>query len=58
MAEKKTLSQWNLHIRNYAEEMLDSLELLDKWPNAVKDAQKGWIGKSKGVNVNFELKIN
>lgn len=32
IAEKKKLSQWNLKIRNYAEEMLLGLERLDRWP--------------------------
>lgn len=44
--EKKLLSQWFLKIRSYADEMLDDLQYLDKWPEIVKEAQRGWIGKS------------
>ena len=37
--------------------MLDSLQLLDKWPDVVKDTQRGWIGRSEGTNVNFKLTV-
>ena len=37
--------------------MLEDLNHLDKWPEAVKEAQRGWIGRSEGANITFELKI-
>ena len=45
VAERKVLSQWMLKIRKYADEMLDSLDQLEKWPDAVKESQRGWIGR-------------
>ena len=38
LVEKKTLSQWFLNIRAYADEMLDELDSLDHWPEAVKES--------------------
>jgi len=55
VVEQKRLKQWYLNIRAYADEMLESLDGLDKWPDAVKEAQRGWIGKSKGAEVEFEV---
>ncbi len=52
---KKKLSQWYFKITDYAEELLDSLDTLEGWPNKVKVMQKNWIGKSVGANVDFEI---
>ena len=38
LAERRLLSQWMLNIRAYADEMLDDLDSLDKWPDTVKEA--------------------
>jgi leucyl-tRNA synthetase len=46
LVEQRELDQWRLKIRAYADEMLESLNALDKWPETVKEAQRGWIGKS------------
>jgi leucyl-tRNA synthetase len=51
----RTLSQWFLKITDYADELLDFLEKLPHWPERVKVMQQNWIGKSKGVMVNFEF---
>jgi leucyl-tRNA synthetase len=53
--EQRTLSQWFLRITDYAEELLERLETLPGWPERVKLMQKNWIGKSRGVLVNFKL---
>lgn len=50
------LKQWFLNIRSYADEMLDDLDHLNKWPDVVKEVQRGWIGKSQGTNAIFKLK--
>lgn len=51
--EQRELDQWRLKIRAYADEMLESLNTLDKWPETVKEAQRGWIGKSEGARIKF-----
>ena len=53
--EKKKLNQWFFNITNFSNELLDSLETLDEWPNKVKVMQKNWIGKSFGCEVNFPI---
>jgi leucyl-tRNA synthetase len=52
--EKKNMLQWNLKITDYAERLISDLEPLD-WPKPIKDAQKNWIGKSEGAEIDFLL---
>jgi leucyl-tRNA synthetase len=52
---RKPMKQWVLQITAYAERLLEDLEGLH-WPQAVKDMQKAWIGKSQGVEFSFPLK--
>ena len=49
------MRQWVLRITEYAERLLEDLELVD-WPASTKDMQKNWIGKSVGANVHFKVK--
>ena len=49
---KKELEQWFAKITDYAEELLDTSDLVD-WPEKVKLMQKNWIGRSTGVTINF-----
>ena len=51
--EKKIINQWSFKITDYADELLNDLNLLDGWPEQVKTMQKNWIGKSKGVLFQF-----
>ncbi|MGN0729686.1 leucine--tRNA ligase [Treponema sp.] len=51
---RRTIRQWILKITDYAERLLEDLELLD-WPESVKLMQKNWIGKSTGAEVEFEV---
>ena len=53
--EKKKLNQWFFNITKFSNELLDSLNNLDQWPNKVKIMQKNWIGKSFGCEVKFEI---
>jgi len=55
LIEKKEISQWYMKITDYAEELLDEIERLDGWPEAVKIMQKNWIGKSVGIDIDFKL---
>jgi leucyl-tRNA synthetase len=55
VVEKKTLSQWFLKITDYAEELLEGLNSLPRWPERVKLMQENWIGRSEGAEVTFPL---
>ena len=52
---KKDLEQWYLKITDYADRLLDDLDLLEGWPAKVKTMQKNWIGKSEGAEVDFSI---
>ncbi len=58
IVEKKKLSQWFLKISKYSDELLKDLESLKNWPNKVKVMQSNWIGKSTGVEIDFNLTNN
>jgi leucyl-tRNA synthetase len=53
--EKKRLSQWFFRISRYAQELLDGLATLERWPERVKTMQANWIGRSEGARVRFRL---
>ena len=46
------LKQWQLRITEYAERLIDDLDMVD-WPDSVKKMQRDWIGKSEGAEVAF-----
>lgn len=52
---QKKLRQWFFKITDYAQRLLDDLELLNDWPERVKTMQKNWIGQSAGVEINFPV---
>lgn len=54
VVEKKEVKQWFFKITEYADELLEATDALD-WSEAVKTAQKNWIGKSKGADIDFAL---
>lgn len=49
------MKQWMLKITAYAERLLTSLDKLD-WPEATKEIQRNWIGKSTGARIKFAVK--
>ncbi len=53
--ERKKLNQWFFNITKFSNELLESLDTLDQWPNKVKTMQKNWIGKSFGCEVKFPI---
>src|ERR1700677_3814905 len=55
VVERKKLAQWFLRITDYADELLEGLKTLDRWPDKVKLMQENWIGKSKGLRLNFPI---
>ncbi|HTK33301.1 MAG TPA: alpha/beta fold hydrolase [Candidatus Paceibacterota bacterium] len=64
LVEKKPMRQWVLKITDYADRLLADLDikkpngetLLD-WPHSIKEAQRNWIGKSEGAEIEFTLKL-
>ena len=53
--ERRKLSQWFLKITDFAEELLEGLGSLDKWPDKVRLMQENWIGKSQGLKCRFSF---
>ncbi|MCK5742037.1 MAG: leucine--tRNA ligase, partial [Chlorobi bacterium] len=53
--ERKPMRQWMIKITEYAQRLLDDLDLVD-WPHSTMEMQKNWIGKSEGADVIFKIK--
>lgn len=52
---QKDLEQWFFKITQYAERLLSGLDTID-WPEHIKQAQRNWIGKSEGAEIDFKIK--
>jgi leucyl-tRNA synthetase len=57
VVEKRPMRQWVLNIRAYADRMLEDLDTL-QWPEHIKEAQRNWIGRSEGAEIDFKLSID
>ena len=55
LVEKREIPQWFLKITAYAQELLDGLDALPGWPDAVKIMQRNWIGRSEGLEIQFAV---
>lgn len=55
VVEKRELAQWFFRITQFAPELLEALDGLDRWPERVRTMQARWIGRSEGARVRFEL---
>jgi len=53
--ERRELTQWFFKISDMAEELLDALDGLENWPAKVRLMQENWIGKSRGLQMSFDL---
>ncbi|MCC7167379.1 MAG: leucine--tRNA ligase [Rhodospirillales bacterium] len=53
--EKRLLAQWFLKITAYAQDLLDELGRLERWPERVRLMQENWIGRSEGLRLTFAL---
>ena len=51
---QRVMEQWFLRITAYADRLLDGLDGLD-WPDFAKRLQREWIGRSRGVEIDFEV---
>ena len=55
LVERRNIPQWFVKITAMAQELLDDLDKLEGWPEKVKIMQSNWIGRSEGVNLDFEV---
>ncbi len=55
LVEQRELIQWFFKITAFAEDLLESLDSLDRWPEKVRLMQKNWIGRSEGALIRFAL---
>ncbi len=53
--ERKKLNQWSLKITAYADELLEAIKTLERWPDRVRLMQENWIGKSQGLRFTFNV---
>ena len=54
VVEQRDMDQWFYKITNYAEDLLKGLDGLERWPDKVRTMQANWIGKSEGLQMQFE----
>ena len=55
VVEQRELTQWFLKITDFSEDLLSSLDRLDRWPEKVRLMQRNWIGRSEGLMVRFVI---
>ena len=55
LVERKEIPQWFLKITEYSDELLAELDNLTGWPDPVRAMQRNWIGRSEGLELEFEL---
>ncbi len=53
--ERKEISQWFMRITDYAEELLTEVDKLEGWPEQVRAMQRNWIGRSEGIELQFDV---
>ena len=51
---RKKMTQWMMRITAYADRLLTGLDNID-WSDAIKEAQRNWIGKSQGASIFFDV---
>ncbi len=54
LVEQREQPEWVFKITDYAQDLLDALQELDRWPEKVRLMQANWIGRSEGLIVRFE----
>jgi leucyl-tRNA synthetase len=55
LVEKREIPMYYLRITQYAEQLLAALDTLPGWPERVKTMQSNWIGRSEGLELEFEV---
>ena len=56
LVERRELTQWFFRISDMAEELLEAIDRLEKWPDKVRLMQANWIGRSRGLQFSFALR--
>ncbi|MEZ5985786.1 MAG: leucine--tRNA ligase [Hyphomonas sp.] len=54
LVEQRELTQWFFKITHYAEDLLNEVHKLERWPEKVRTMQANWIGRSEGLQMRFE----
>ena len=54
LVEQREQPEWVFKITDYAQDLLDALQGLERWPEKVRLMQANWIGRSEGLLVRFE----
>ena len=55
LVEQRKLPQWVFRITAFADDLVDAIESLDRWPDKVRLMQRNWIGRSEGARMFFEI---
>ncbi|MEX0962607.1 MAG: leucine--tRNA ligase [Pseudohongiellaceae bacterium] len=55
VVERREIPQWFIKITDFAQELLDDLEGMEGWPEKVRTMQANWIGRSEGIELDFEV---
>ncbi|HEY8564895.1 MAG TPA: leucine--tRNA ligase [Beijerinckiaceae bacterium] len=55
LVESRELTQWFFKITDYAQDLTDALDTLERWPEKVRVMQRNWIGRSEGLKIRFAL---
>ncbi len=58
LVEQRELTQWFFKITDFAQDLSDTLDRLDGWPEKVKLMQRNWIGRSEGLLIRWPLVIS
>ncbi|MFK7731026.1 MAG: leucine--tRNA ligase [Pseudomonadales bacterium] len=54
LVERRKIPQWFIRITAYADELLADLDSLEHWPQQVRTMQTNWIGRSEGLQIEFD----
>ena len=53
--EQRELAQWFFRITDFAQDLLEAIDGLERWPDKVRLMQRNWIGRSEGLHMSFAL---